>query len=72
MPTPVSQRSAYFGEVGKIDTPIYQGDLLHPGSLITGPAIIEEPTTTLVVNPSMSAKLSDSGNYLLETDILPI
>lgn len=68
-PTPVSHRSAYFGKIGKIDTPIYQGESLLPGARITGPAIIEEPTTTLVVNPSMSARISDSSNYLLETHV---
>jgi N-methylhydantoinase A len=64
---PVDHRPTYFGD-GRIDTPIYHGDQLSPGALITGPAIIEEPTTTLVVNPGMSARLSDAGNYLLETE----
>ena len=30
-----------------------------------GPAIIEEPTTTIVVYPGMSATISGAGNYLL-------
>ena len=64
---PVAHRPAYFG-AGRVDTPIYHGDELSSGALITGPAIIEEPTTTLVVNPGMSARLSDAGNYLLETE----
>ena len=64
---PIDHRPTYFGD-GRIDTPIYHGDQLSPGALIIGPAIIEEPTTTLVVNPGMSARLSDAGNYLLETE----
>ncbi|MBT4426523.1 MAG: hydantoinase/oxoprolinase family protein, partial [Rhodospirillaceae bacterium] len=65
---PVAHRPAYFGPAGRVDTPIYHGDELSPGALIAGPAIIEEPTTTLVVNPGMSARLSDANNYLLETE----
>lgn len=64
---PVAHRPAYFGATGRINTPIYHGDALSPGALIAGPAIIEEPTTTLVVNPGMSARLSGADNYLLET-----
>ncbi len=65
---PVAHRPAYFGPAGRVDTPIYHGAELSPGALIAGPAIIEEPTTTLVVNPAMSARLSDADNYLLETE----
>ena len=64
---PVAHRSAYFGAVGRVETPIYHGNALCRGAHIAGPAIIEEPTTTLVVYPGMSARLSDADNYLLET-----
>jgi N-methylhydantoinase A len=64
---PVAHRPAYFG-AGRVDTPVYHGDSLGQGALIAGPAIIEEPTTTLVVNPGMSARLSGADNYLLETE----
>ena len=64
---PVAHRSAYFGEAGRVETPIYHGNELSRGAHIAGPAIIEEPTTTLVVYPGMSARLSSSDNYLLET-----
>ena len=64
--TPVAHRPAYFGEAGQIDAPIYHGDALRPGAHIAGPAIIEEPTTTLVVYPGMAARLSAANNYLLE------
>ncbi len=66
--TPVAHRSAYFGAAGRIDTPIYHGNALRQGAHIAGPAIIEEPTTTLVVYPGMSARLSGADNYLLETE----
>ena len=65
--TPVAHRSAYFGAEGRVETPIYHGNALRRGAHIAGPAIIEEPTTTLVVYPGMSARLSGADNYLLET-----
>jgi len=58
---------AYFGAPGRLRTPIYAGAQLAPGWQITGPAIIEEPTTTIIVYPGMTARVSDSGNYILET-----
>ena len=42
------------------------GDDLPEDALITGPAIIEEPTTTVVVYPGMRARVSQRGNYVLE------
>ena len=65
--TPVSERSVYFGETGRVNAPIYHGEMLRPSIKISGPAIIEEPTTTLVIYPGMSAQVSSANNYLLDT-----
>jgi N-methylhydantoinase A len=59
-------RLAHFGDGQKVETPIYFGPDLARGSTVAGPAIIEEPTTTVVVYPGMSARLSGAGNYILE------
>ena len=59
------QRVAYFGN-GAVATPVYAGHELRPDRRITGPAIIEEPTTTLVVYPGMMVWRSAFGNYLLD------
>lgn len=61
---PVGQRLCYFGE-GRVATPIYRPHHLAIGEVIAGPAIIEEPTTTLVVYPGMSAEVSAARNYIL-------
>jgi N-methylhydantoinase A len=66
--TPAGNRNCYFGEIGRISTPIFKPESLHPGARITGPAIVEETTTTLVVFPGMSAEVTGSGNYLLRVD----
>ena len=58
------RRPAYFGN-SMLDTPIYLGAELAPGIVIDGPAIIEEPTSTLVVNPGAQARVSSGGRYIL-------
>jgi N-methylhydantoinase A len=65
-PRPEGQRMAYFGTGRPGKTPIFRSDRLEPGARIKGPAIIEEPTTTIVVYPGMSARLTPSLNYILE------
>ncbi|XDZ51950.1 hydantoinase/oxoprolinase family protein [Neisseriaceae bacterium CLB008] len=48
-----------------VDTPIYAGHELGAGHCVVGPALIEEPTTTLVVKAGWQADLHASGTYLL-------
>lgn len=57
-------RRAFFGE-SAAPVPIYRGDGMTPGTEIAGPAIIEEPTTTLVVYPGSTVRLSAAGNYIV-------
>ncbi|WP_019170168.1 hydantoinase B/oxoprolinase family protein [Pseudaminobacter salicylatoxidans] len=64
--TPAKHRRAYFTETGFVDLPVFFGADLVPGNLIAGPAVIEEPTTTVVVYPGMQARIGGSGSYLLE------
>ncbi|MGB8813801.1 MAG: hydantoinase/oxoprolinase family protein, partial [Paracoccaceae bacterium] len=61
-----AHRLAVFSADGKrIKTPIYDGGLLGAGATIAGPAIIEEVTTTIVIEPGWSAVLHESGSYLI-------
>ena len=65
--SPTATRLCYFGNQRAIATPVFRGSDLSPGARIAGPAVIEEPTTTVVVYPGMAALLSSSGNYVLDT-----
>ncbi|MBW2723362.1 MAG: hydantoinase/oxoprolinase family protein [Deltaproteobacteria bacterium] len=47
------------------DVSIYSGPDLVPGSSVTGPGIIEESFTTIVVYPGWEALVDDSGDYIL-------
>ena len=62
---PKGERWAYFGS-DAVMTPVFRGRDVPSDTPIAGPAIIEEPTTTLVVYPGMSAHRSGAGNYLLD------
>jgi N-methylhydantoinase A len=64
-PAPDARRSCYFTETGRVEAAIFRGPALAAGAAIAGPAIIEEPTTTIVVTPGLSATLSAAGNYIL-------
>ncbi len=59
------RRDAYFPGIGRRPTPVFRGDALVAGATIEGPAIIEEPTTTIVIYPEMTARVSAAGNYVL-------
>ncbi len=49
-------------------TPIYDGTPLGAGATIHGPAVIEEVTTTIVIEPGWTARLDESGSYLMTRD----
>lgn len=58
------KRRAYFA--GKwVPTPVYDGVKLRARQTVTGPAIVEEPLTTIVVYPGQRARLDTLGNYHL-------
>ncbi len=63
---PSTQRQCYFGMSEPLATPVYAPADLMPGRHIEGPAIVEETTTTLVVFPGMSARITGAGHYLLD------
>ncbi|MEA3405230.1 MAG: hydantoinase B/oxoprolinase family protein [Pseudomonadota bacterium] len=44
---------------------VYQRDQLHPEQIIIGPALILEPTGTLVIEPNWRAQLQADGQLLL-------
>ncbi|HZR84044.1 MAG TPA: hydantoinase/oxoprolinase family protein [Candidatus Binatia bacterium] len=58
------RRRAYF-EGRWVSTPVYDGVKLHARQTVVGPAIVEEPFTTLVVYPGQRATLDPMGNYHL-------
>ena len=60
-------RAAWFGGA-EVATPTYEGGKLEAGNEIAGPAIVEEPTTTVKVDPGWRLRVDEIGSYLLWRD----
>jgi N-methylhydantoinase A len=52
---------------GYVDTPVYDYRELRAGHRIVGPAVIEVPTTTVVVPPEMTGTVDHLGNLTIDT-----
>jgi N-methylhydantoinase A len=48
-----------------VDTPIYDGEKVLAGNVISGPAIIEETTTTVVIPEAYACSVDKYKNYIL-------
>ena len=59
-------RSVFFEELGEFAaTPIYDFERMQPGMALAGPAVIETPVTTVVVNPRDRAEIDGFRNVRL-------
>lgn len=65
--TPLRTRRAYFAEMGGfVECPVYERNTLPVGAHIQGPALVEEPESTVVIGPSAAGVL-DAGLNLVMT-----
>jgi N-methylhydantoinase A len=58
-------REVHFAATETVETAVYDRTLLAPDSAIEGPAILEEPSSTTVVPPGHTARVSERGNVLI-------
>ncbi|WP_374818678.1 hydantoinase/oxoprolinase family protein [Brucella grignonensis] len=65
-PEPLTKREVDFDLHGSHQTSIYRGEQLAAGAELTGPAIIEEKGTTIVVYPGDAVRKDGVGNYIIE------
>jgi len=61
---PAAQRRVWF-ESGWAETPIYRREQLPAGATLTGPAIIEQLDTTIVVEPGDTVEADALGNLVI-------
>jgi N-methylhydantoinase A len=60
---PKTHRQAYFdGRFRR--TPIFDGPALRANQKVEGPAVVEEPFTTIVIPPGWGLKLDRLGTYV--------
>lgn len=66
-PSQKGARLAYLPSAGGLErVPVYDGDAMRPGHKLSGPAIVEESTTTVVVPEQFDLELDTSGSFILE------
>jgi N-methylhydantoinase A len=61
----LKRRRPCFSNGKFVNTPAYDSSRLKPGNMIIGPAIVEEPTTTVVIPKGFDCILDEYGNYVL-------
>ncbi len=49
-------------------TPIYRREAVPPGAVLTGPAIVEQLDTTIVIEPGCRAEADRAGNLIVAVD----
>jgi len=61
------ERQVFFEPKGYLDAQVYARERLNPGNVVSGPAIIEELTSTCVIPPKFTAKVDRFRNLLVKT-----
>ena len=64
-PQAKSQRPVFLGKAGERRLPVYAGEILMAGATIVGPAIIEQPTTTILLLEGQTATTNSAGDFLV-------
>ena len=63
---PAGRRPVYFAEAGGFtDTPVHRRETLGPGHALTGPVVIAEAGSTLIVCPGATATVSPTGTIVV-------
>jgi N-methylhydantoinase A len=60
-----SRRRVWLGG-RSLECSVYERDLLREGAKLTGPAIIEQDDSTLLVEPGWRLRVAEAGNAILE------
>ncbi|MEM9550374.1 MAG: hydantoinase/oxoprolinase family protein, partial [Pseudomonadota bacterium] len=63
---PTRMRRVHFDDAWH-DTAIYDRLALPVGTEITGPAILEQPDTTVLIDPGLKGRVDRFGNTIIET-----
>lgn len=64
---PTAHRKVFF-EGGFRDCPVYDRFELPLGSTFSGPAVVQQPDTTTIIEPSMTVSVDVLGNLIIRTE----
>lgn len=65
---PLGRRDVYMDTEHAVSTPIHDGRALRPGHALQGPAVIQEPNTTLLVGTGDRLLVDRHNNFLIRRD----
>ena len=63
-PVPVERRSVYL-EDGRVEIDVFEGADLRPGQKVTGPALISEHTTTVLIELGDRLEVDGANNFMI-------
>lgn len=64
-PRPIATRAVYFLETEDTECPVYRRTALGAGTKMSGPMIVEQYDTTILVPPDFTLQIDEYGNALL-------
>ncbi|WP_440008951.1 hydantoinase/oxoprolinase family protein [Halomicrococcus sp. SG-WS-1] len=68
-PSPADTREAYcFARESETSFDVYDREQFAPGDRIDGPAVVQEPTTTVVFHSDQTAKVDDYGHIIIHQE----
>lgn len=67
--TIIESRPVLFEGYGKLETKVYNRDKISKNMNISGPAIIEEKSSSTIIYPEMTASIDIYGNIIIKTGI---
>jgi N-methylhydantoinase A len=70
-PQRISTRMVAFGpsQGDRVETPVYERTALVPGTSVTGPAIVEQNDSTLIVPPKRIVRADEHSNLLIQVGV---
>lgn len=63
------RRMVDYAQEGRHEATIYDGTKLRPGMAFPGPAIIEDPGTTIVIHPGNAVSVDGFGNIIIAISV---
>jgi N-methylhydantoinase A len=64
--TKVGTRQVFFEHDGQIASTVYDGALLEPGMAITGPPVIQDSSSSVVLPPKHKLSVDSYGNFIID------
>lgn len=62
----VGERSVWFRQVGRVTTPVLMRERLPGGTVLAGPALLEQMDSTVVVPPGARISVTDTGDIVMD------